>query len=168
MRAVLASLLLLAVATGCDNADSDGLSAAVQTELTTSQSKIGTAVQAGLSATSQPPCPGGGTVEATGSGGSISMTFSDCNDVTGTLGVVFDFSDTGSLLRYDGDLSVANSCDVRYDAFETRASFGGGSSSVVIDGGFSADCPSGSTTCSFSDVTVTGNGSTINYAEYCD
>ncbi len=168
MRAVLASLLLIAVATGCDNADGDGVSPALQAELSTSQSKISTAVQAGLLMTSQPPCPNGGTVQTTGSGTSVSMTFSDCNDVTGSMDVVYDFSDTGTRLRYDGELSVANSCDVSYNAFETRASFGGGTSSVVIDGSYSADCPSGSTTCTFNDVTVSGNGSTINYAQYCN
>lgn len=153
-------LLALLALTACDSGSDNPAAAAA--ELAVANSKIGAAVSAGLTAGGErpalPPCPGGGTVDVVQSDSGFEMTFQNCNDVSGTFDVrTLSAGDTGVRVRFDGDLSVRNSCDVSYDAFEATTDFDASTNGVTLtyDGRIEATCPSGGTTCQFDDTSFT-------------
>jgi hypothetical protein len=177
MRRVLPLVLLASFAlTACDSGGDDPAAAAA--ELAASNAKISGAVTAGLTAggarSAMPACPGGGTVDVVESGDGFRMTFANCNDVSGTFDVSTVTGGSSDFrLRYDGDLSVRNSCDVSYDAFEVGTSFDGTGSNVTLlfDGRIAATCPSGTTTCTFNDTpfTVSRSGTPApDFTPYCN
>ena len=167
MRTLTFSLLTLLTFAACDSSSDP---AAAAGELATANAKIGAAVAAGLAASSQPPCPGGGSVEVVESGDGYRMTFTDCSDVSGTFDVqTLSAGTTGASLRFDGDLQVRNSCDVSYDAFEAATTFEGGTSTLTYDGRIDATCPSGGTTCTFNNTsfTISQSGAPPDLSPYC-
>lgn len=174
------ALALAVTLTACDSGEGGAAG-----ELAESNVKINRAVSVGLTggaafreARTRPsyPCTGGGSVDVTQSGTSYDMTFDDCFDVSGffDVAVTSGGSFTSTQTRFDGALTVANSCEVTYDAFRatTAIDLQTSRTTLTYDGAIDATCPSGTTSCRFDGATfeigADGSGAPASLEGYCE
>lgn len=171
-------LLLTASLAACDSGADEAAPAEELTAMFADlQSALTLAFSAGKTAMPDLNCPQGGTLTvtnngATGNSFNRDLAYNNCNGLNGALNMRGTTAFTQQTLTYNvtlnGDLS--KQCDLSIDDFNqvVETSFQNPqNATITLNGSMSAQCASGSATCTFDDVTYTASSGAAALAGHC-